>query len=61
MYPINLSESLFSQNPTTKMTSTNNKLKRGTDMLVQGMEWKAPYFKLSPVIIETLDMSGAQS
>ena len=25
------------------------------------MEWKAPYFKLSPIIAKTLDLSGAQS
>lgn len=30
-------------------------------MLVLGVEWKEPNFKLTPVIIETLDPSGAQS
>ena len=30
-------------------------------MLVHGVEWKAPNFKLTPTIMETLDLSGAQS
>ena len=30
-------------------------------MLVQGVEWKIPYFKPTPVVAKTLDPSGAQS
>ena len=30
-------------------------------MLVCGTEWKAPDFKLTPVIVESIDPTGAQS
>ena len=30
-------------------------------MLVRGVEWKAPNFKLVPTIVESLDPNGAQS
>ena len=30
-------------------------------MLVHGVEWKAPNFKLSPVVAKALDTTGAQS
>ena len=30
-------------------------------MLVHGVEWKAPDFKLTPTTTENLDPSGAQS
>ena len=30
-------------------------------MLVRGVEWKAPNFKLGPMIAESLDPNGAQS
>ena len=30
-------------------------------MLVRGVEWNAPDFKLTPAIAESLDPSGAQS
>ena len=30
-------------------------------MLVHGVEWKAPNFKLTPIVVETLDLSGVQS
>ena len=30
-------------------------------MLVFGVEWKAPNFKLTPIVIETLDLSGVLS
>ena len=30
-------------------------------MLVKGVEWKAPKFKLVPAIAESLDPHGAQS
>lgn len=29
-------------------------------MLVRGVEWEVPNFKLSPIVAETLDQSGAQ-
>ena len=43
------------------MASTNNKAKKGLEMLVHGVEWKAPDFKLVPMVAEALDLSGAQS
>ena len=30
-------------------------------MLIKGVEWKAPNFKLVPAIVKTLDPHGAQS
>ena len=30
-------------------------------MLVHGVEWKVPNFKLVPAVVEALDSSGAQS
>ena len=44
-----------------KMETINSKEKKGSSMLVRGVEWKALDFKLSPTIVETLDLSGAQS
>ncbi len=44
-----------------KMVATSSKVKQGSDMLVHGVELKAPDFKLTPVIPKTLDPSGAQS
>ena len=46
------------------MASTNgssNKLKKGSEMLVKGVEWKAPNFKLVLADVESLDLYGAQS
>ena len=46
------------------MASTNrsgSKQKRGFKILVKGVEWKAPNFKLVPTIAESLDSHGAQS
>ena len=43
------------------MASTNRKTKKGSEMLVHGVEWKAPYFKLVLAIAEALEPSGAQS
>ena len=43
------------------MESSSNKTKKGSDMLVQGVEWKALDFKLSLTIAETLDPTKAQS
>ena len=45
-----------------KMVSTSGssiKVKKGSEMLVKGVEWKAPNFKLMPTIVENLDLSGA--
>ena len=39
----------------------NNKAKKGSEMLVKGVEWKAPNFKLVPIVAESLDPHGAQS
>ena len=44
-----------------KTTSHSSKVNKGSDMLVQGVEWKAPDFKLAPAGAETLDPSEAQS
>ena len=47
-----------------KMVSTSgsdSKQKRGSEMLVKDVEWKAPNFKLVPVVAESLDSHGAQS
>ena len=44
----------------SKMAATNSKVKKGSDMLVRGVDWKAPDFKLSLAITETLDPVGAQ-
>ena len=41
--------------------SRSNKAKKGSMMLVWGIEWKAPNFKLVLVIAESLDANGAQS
>ena len=42
-------------------SSSCNKERKGLEMLVQGVEWKAPNFKLVPEIVKTLDPNGAQS
>lgn len=42
------------------MASTNSKTE-GSEMLVRGVEWKVPDFKIVPTIAEALDPSGAQS
>ena len=43
------------------MASRNSKVKQGSNVLVRGVELKVPDFKLTPVIVETLDPSSAQS
>lgn len=47
--------------PFQVMISTSRKTNIGSKMLVQSIEWKAPNFKLSPTIVETLNPTGAQS
>ena len=42
-------------------SNSSSKAKRGSEMLVKGVEWKAPNFKLVPAITESLDPNGAQS
>ena len=44
-----------------KMTLSSNKVKKGLDILVRGVEWKAPDFKLAPVVAETLGPRRPQS
>ena len=39
--------------------SSSSKAKRGSKMLVRGVEWKAPNFKLALAIAESLDPNGA--
>ena len=38
-----------------------NKVKKGCEMLVCGVYYKAPNFKLSPKIVDALDPTGAHS
>ena len=42
-------------------STSSSKMKRGSEMLVKGVEWKAPSFKIVPAIVESLDPNGAQS
>ena len=44
-----------------KVASSSNKVKKGLDMLVRGVEWKAPNFKLASAVAENLDPSQAQT
>ena len=44
-----------------KMEATSSKVKRGSNTLIWGVEWKATILKLTPTIVETLDLSRAQS
>ena len=40
-------------------SGSGSKQKKGSDMLVKGVEWKAPNFKIVPAIVESLDSQGA--
>lgn len=42
-------------------STSSSKAKRGSEMLVKGVEWKASSFKIVPAITESLDPNGAQS
>ena len=42
-------------------SGSGSKQRKGFEMLVKGVEWKAPNFKLVPTIAESLDPHGAQS
>ncbi|GLJ19494.1 hypothetical protein SUGI_0352090 [Cryptomeria japonica] len=46
---------------TSTSTTSRSKAKKISNMLVKGVEWTAPNFKLVPAIAESLDPSGAQS
>ncbi|GLJ26565.1 hypothetical protein SUGI_0514850 [Cryptomeria japonica] len=46
---------------TSTSTTSRSKAKKTSNMLVKGVEWTAPNFKLIPAIAESLDPSGAQS
>lgn len=39
----------------------SRKTKRGSKMLVKGMEWKVPNFKLVLAVVESLNLNGVQS
>jgi hypothetical protein len=41
--------------------STSNKVKKGSKMLVKGVKWKVPNFKLVPTIAKSMNLYGAQS
>ena len=43
------------------MASSSSKVKKGSEMLVKGVEWKAPNFKIVLAVAETLDPTGTQS
>ena len=42
-------------------SNSSRKAKRGLEMLVKGVEWKAPKFKLVPAVVKLLNLHGAQS
>ncbi|GLJ16550.1 hypothetical protein SUGI_0283180 [Cryptomeria japonica] len=46
---------------TSTSTNSRSKAKKTSNMLVKGVNWTAPNFKLVPAIAESLDPSGAQS
>ncbi|GLJ49424.1 hypothetical protein SUGI_1046450 [Cryptomeria japonica] len=46
---------------TSTSTTSRSKVKKTSNMLVKGVEWTAPNFKLVPAIAESLDPSGEQS
>ncbi|GLJ50222.1 hypothetical protein SUGI_1069110 [Cryptomeria japonica] len=46
---------------TSTSTTSRSKAKKTSNMLVKGVEWTSPNFKLVPAIAESLDPSGAQS
>lgn len=41
------------------MASSRKKLKKGSKILVHGVNYKAPNFKLIPAIAQALDPAGA--
>ncbi|GLJ50380.1 hypothetical protein SUGI_1073860 [Cryptomeria japonica] len=46
---------------TSTSTTSRSKVKKTSNMLVKGVKWTTPNFKLVPAITESLDPSGAQS
>lgn len=42
-------------------STSSRKTKKGSEMLVKGVKWKVPNFKLVPAIAKSLDPQGAQS
>ena len=42
-------------------SGSSRKEKKGSKMLVKGVKWKAPNFKIVPVVAESLDPYGTQS
>ena len=42
-------------------SGSGSRQKKGSEMLVKGVKWKAPDFKIAPSIAESLDPHGAQS
>ncbi|GLJ39213.1 hypothetical protein SUGI_0799970 [Cryptomeria japonica] len=46
---------------TSTSTTSRRKAKKTSNMLVKGVKWTVPNFKLVPAIAESLDPSGAQS
>ena len=43
------------------ISGSSSKVKKGFEMLVKGVEWKMPNFKLATGIAESLEPHGAQS
>ena len=47
------------QGTMTSTSGSGSKQKRGSKLLVKGVEWRTPNFKLAPTIAESLDSQGA--
>lgn len=43
------------------MVSSSSKVEKGLEMLIQGVDCKAPTLKLSPEVVEALDPASVQS
>ena len=43
----------------TSTSGSNTKPKKGSEMLVKGVEWKMSNFKIVPTIAKSLDPHGA--
>ena len=40
------------------MAFSSNKVKKGSEMLIHGVDCKASTFKIAPIVIEALDLIG---
>lgn len=53
--------SIIYQTTMASTSGSNAKPKKGSEMLIKGVEWKTPNFKLILAVAESLDPYGAQS